>query len=53
MSQTLQMVLEEIKAFREENKLKEKAQILITPSGQCGKTTTQEIHGHDVLIKGI
>uniref|UniRef100_A0A2N9F7D7 Protein kinase domain-containing protein n=1 Tax=Fagus sylvatica TaxID=28930 RepID=A0A2N9F7D7_FAGSY len=51
-SQISQMIWEEFKAFREENKLKkEKVQIPITPCRQCGNTTPLEIQGHDVPIK--
>ncbi|GMY31891.1 probable LRR receptor-like serine/threonine-protein kinase At1g07650 isoform X7 [Fagus crenata] len=53
-SQISQMIWEEFKAFREENKLKkEKVQIPITPCRQCGNTTPLEIQGHDVPIKEL
>ena len=52
-SQISQMIVEEFKAFQEENKLKkEKAEILLTP-GQCSHATSLEQHGRYMLIKGI
>jgi predicted transcriptional regulator len=47
-SQISQTIWEEFK----EHKLKEKAEILLTP-GQCSHTTSLEQHGRYVLIKGI